>query len=205
MLGREEKPELLTWGVAARSFDGQVSGDGYVLRSFPGGILVCVVDGLGHGPEAAAASRLAIEVMEAHASEDVVSLVRRCHRRLQRTRGAAVALASFGQAGAMTWVGVGSVDAVLLRADPDARPRREALLLPGGVVGYELPPLRSCTLDVHPGDTLVLATDGIRPGFAEGVRLGESPQRAAEAILERFGTGTDDALVVVVRHLGDGP
>ena len=202
MSGGEEGPELIAWGVAARALGEEVSGDAHVVRPFPDGILVGVVDGLGHGPEAATASRLATGVIEAHAGEDVVSLLTRCHRRLQRTRGAAMALASFRPGGVMTWVGVGGVDAVLLRADPAARPRREALLLAGGVVGYELPRVRASMLEVDRGDTLVVATDGVRPGFAEGVRLGEAPQDAARAVLDRFRTGTDDALVLVARYVG---
>jgi hypothetical protein len=50
-----------------------------------------------------------------------------------------------------------------------------------------------------------MATDGVRPGFAEGLPLKEPPQQLAERILARDGKGTDDALVLVARVLGGTP
>src|SRR5205807_2334892 len=58
---------------------------------------------------------------------------------------------------------------------------------------------KAAVLPVAKGDTLVFVTDGIRGDFAEGVSALESPQRAADRILERHCRGTDDALVLVVR------
>lgn len=81
-------------------------------------------------------------------------------------------------------------------------PAREYLLLRGGVVGYQLPPLHASTIPVARGDTLILATDGIRSGFAEGLDLGEPPQRIADHILAQHGKSTDDALVLVGRYIG---
>jgi negative regulator of sigma-B (phosphoserine phosphatase) len=55
-------------------------------------------------------------------------------------------------------------------------------------------------LAVSPGDLLVLATDGIRPDFTTRVTAGDDPQALADRILAECSTGTDDALVVVVRY-----
>jgi len=74
--------------------------------------------------------------------------------------------------------------------------------LRGGVVGYNLPTPRVVTLPVTQGDTLIFATDGIRSGFATEVVLSDSPQNMADRILENYGRGTDDTLVLVVRYLG---
>jgi hypothetical protein len=78
------------------------------------------------------------------------------------------------------------------------------VLLHGGVVGLQLPPLRAFVIPVSLGDTLILATDGIRSGFAEGLPPEEPPQQLADRILARDAKGTDDALVLVVRYLGLG-
>jgi negative regulator of sigma-B (phosphoserine phosphatase) len=107
--------------------------------------------------------------------------------------------------GAMAWVGVGSVQGLLLRADLQAAPPCEPIVLHGGIVGLQLPPLHTSVVAVAPGDTLLMATDGIRSGFAEGLHLAESPQRIADRILARDAKGTDDALVVVARYLGGVP
>jgi negative regulator of sigma-B (phosphoserine phosphatase) len=61
-----------------------------------------------------------------------------------------------------------------------------------------------CTsvLPIRQGDTLVLATDGIRDGFTEGLFLRDPPQQIADHILARFGRDTDDALVLVACFIG---
>src|SRR5206468_7024586 len=91
---------------------------------------------------------------------------------------------------------------VLLRANRPAKTAPERVLMRGGIVGYELPELRSSTLSVSTGDLLIFATDGIRDGFANGLDHGDTPQHLADDILERHFKGTDDALVLVVRYLG---
>ncbi|MEN8132970.1 MAG: hypothetical protein ABFS45_22890, partial [Pseudomonadota bacterium] len=85
---------------------------------------------------------------------------------------------------------------------------RETLLLRGGVVGYQLPPLRASQLSITPGDTLVFATDGIRNGFTQGLSssgpifLQDPLQQIADRTLTLFGKATDDALVLVARYRG---
>ena len=47
-------PPFLEWGVAAQALPGEaISGDRHVMQAFPSGALVAVIDGLGHGEEAA--------------------------------------------------------------------------------------------------------------------------------------------------------
>src|SRR4051794_12073626 len=89
-------PPLLKWGVAVRALPGQaVCGDLYLVEPFANGALVAVVDGVGHGEEAFAAASLAADTLRAHAHEDVLQLLRRCHEALRPTRGAALTVASF--------------------------------------------------------------------------------------------------------------
>lgn len=198
---------LLDWGVAARALPSQSeSGDAYAVVAHAAGMLVAVVDGLGHGAEAAAAARLAVAKLERHAHEAVVDLLGACHEELRRTRGAVLSLASFhGGMGTMTWGGIGNVEGILFRIDRAARPAREALALRGGVVGYQMPPLRATTLPVFAGDMLVFATDGIAGSFSELSPIGRQPQEAADEILRRCAKHTDDALVLVARYLGLPP
>ncbi|MBI3303159.1 MAG: SpoIIE family protein phosphatase [Deltaproteobacteria bacterium] len=208
-------PVLIKWGVAARALAGQTaSGDLHVGTPFPGGVLVGVVDGLGHGEEAAAAANIAVATLAAYAHESVIPLLQRCHEQLKGTRGVVLSLASFNaQESAMTWVGVGNVEGVLWRADVDARPASVSIPLRGGVVGYQLPPLRAAVLPVTRGDLVVFATDGIRSSFAQGLPLSDrllrqapdGPQHIADRILAQYGKNTDDALVLVVRYLGGAP
>jgi len=206
---------LIDWAVAARTLAGQtVSGERYLVHPLPIGVLVAVVDGLGHGEEAAAATNLAIVALRGHAHEPVVPLLQRCHDQLKGTRGVVMSLASFSaQHSSLTWAGVGDVEGILLRAAPSAQPARESIPLRGGVLGYQLPLLRAATLSMTPGDLLILATYGIRSSFAQEPLLhnplirqaADGPQQLANYLLVHYGKETDDALVFVARYRGDPP
>jgi phosphoserine phosphatase RsbX len=196
-------PQVLDWAHAGAALEGDRSGDVHVVAPFPHGAVAAVIDGLGHGHEAWEAADEAARVIARHAADPVNLLVERCHEALRRTRGAVMTVASFDvRAGAMTWVAVGNVEGVLLRDARRGAAGREVVTARGGIVGYQLPPLRSATLPVLPGDTLVLATDGIRSGFVADLDRSAGPRALAESILARHGRGSDDALVLVARYLG---
>lgn len=195
---------LIAWGVAERALPGQtVSGDLHLVKPIAGGVLLAVVDGLGHGDEATTAAKTAIAVLESHADEPLPALVKRCHEALTKTRGAVMTVATLRLFhGQLTWLGVGNVEAILLRADSQGKASSDRVLLRSGLVGYQLPELRANTLALAPADLLIFATDGIGARFAEGLVRSDSPQQLADRVLERYFKGTDDALVLVVRYLG---
>jgi negative regulator of sigma-B (phosphoserine phosphatase) len=196
---------VIEWGVAAAALGGQrESGDRYVVAPFGPGALAAVIDGLGHGEDAAYAAQRAADILATHAHESVIALVRRCHEHLRTTRGVVMSLASFdAQDETMAWLGVGNVEGRLLRANPDASPAREFLLMRGGVVGgSQLPQLRADLIPVVRGDTLLLVTDGVFMPPAPEVDPGQPPQVLANRMLARHRKATDDALVLVVRWVG---
>jgi hypothetical protein len=195
---------MIEWGAATFTLPGQTeSGDRHVVTPFGAGVLVAAIDGLGHGDEAAAAARLAADILEHSPQESVITLLRRSHERLRSTRGAVMSLASFTSLDeTMTWLGVGNVEGRLVRAGRDAPPACEFLLLRGGVVGGQLPTLQAAVMPVTPGDTLVFASDGVALPDVPEVIAHEHPQALAERVLARYRKGTDDALVLVVRWLG---
>jgi negative regulator of sigma-B (phosphoserine phosphatase) len=194
----------LDWGVASRSLPGETaSGDGHIVRASGDTAMVGVLDALGHGDEAAATARIAMDTLTRYAGEPIESLIQRCHHALTGTRGAVISLASFDfVACEMTWLGVGDVEGYLVLADPSAVPAQSTLTTLGGIVGGRMPPTRPWVTPVSNGDTLVFATDGIRSGAATGFRAADSPQSIADQILARGFKGTDDGLVLVARVRG---
>jgi serine phosphatase RsbU (regulator of sigma subunit) len=193
---------IIEWGWAGRALE-DVSGDLHVVVQFDDGAVVVLLDGLGHGHEAAQAARAAAPVIEAHAREPVLQILQHCHEALYKTRGAAMSIASFdARDDSMNWAGVGNVDGILVRAQQNSQVRDEAISTRGGVVGYRLPPLRAERLSLSRGDTLVMATDGIQSTFTARMPIAFTPQELAETILMRYGKPTDDAHVVVARYLG---
>jgi phosphoserine phosphatase RsbX len=196
---------VIDWGVAALTSPGErQSGDLHLVKGVPGGTLVAVVDGLGHGAEAAAAARTAVTTLEEHAAESVIALLQRCHVALKGSRGVVMSLAFLDQrARSLTWAGVGNVEGVVLRGDGRTAAReRIGLVARGGIVGSELPLVRPQEVGLVAGDLLFFATDGIREGFHEGFPADASPQHLADHILANHGKGTDDALVLVARYRG---
>ena len=194
---------LLEWAVAERALPGQaLSGDSSVVVVRPDGVLIAVADGLGHGPEAAAASQAAVETIEANPDAAPHELMELCHERLRRTRGAALSIAVIDAQGLLSWAGIGNVEGRLFRRGRTARGVHEAILLRGGIVGYQLPAVRVTTHPVAADDVLVLVTDGIRSGYGDALVLADSASEIANDLLARHCRDTDDALVLVARCRG---
>jgi hypothetical protein len=178
------------------------SGDRCHVGTFKGGTLVAVVDGLGHGREAARAARAAVQCLKGHEEESVTALAKRCHERLTKTRGVVMSLASFhADDGTLTWLGIGNIEGVVVRIAGNG-PGHQSLLVRGGVVGARLPVLQAQSIPISPGDLLIVATDGVRAGFGDAVSGREPPDQLARQIMATYGTGTDDALVLVARYTG---
>ena len=193
---------LRDWGVASHSRDGiTVSGDRHVVANFARGALVAVIDGLGHGVPAAEVAEEAAAVLTANPDDDPIVLMQACHSRLRASRGAVMSLASLGE-DRMRWLGVGNVEGMLVR--PGDRRERRSLLVRGGVVGYRLPRLLESEHDLRPGDTLIMATDGVSPEALREVPLGPTSEATAKAILEAGSAGNDDALVLAATYSGNG-
>lgn len=195
---------LIEVGVAGRTLPGQArSGDLHLVKPFRNGVLLAVADGVGHGDWASAAAHSALAALAENPSEPLIWLVRHCHERLKRTRGVVMTLASVHSLdGTITWLGVGNVEGLLLRADPRAVPPSERVLLRGGLVGLQLPALYASVVPISAGDLFILASDGVNPDFASRLVLRDSPQQVADRILNRHLKGSDDALVLVARYLG---
>lgn len=198
----------LDWSVTARPLPGELlSGDLHFVECFPGGALVAVVDGLGHGPAAELAARTAVDVLRASPRAPVDALLRDCHEALKPTRGAVISLAAFDVArSAMTWVGVGNVEGVHFRRI-GAELRRERLFVRGGIVGQSLSTPRPATVPVSSEDVIVFATDGLESRFVderltEEVLRGEEVERIAQRLLQQHALERDDALVLVARYRG---
>lgn len=189
-------------GFATLPLPGQSeSGDLCLIKPVGKGTLIAVVDGLGHGQEAASAAAAAIGALERHAREPLPELVRRCHDAVVGLRGVVLGLAYLDpQSASMTWLGVGNVGGMVLRSDSGSRPARITLVPQAGFIGAERmnPTTRAVPLAL--GDTIVLFSDGVNEGFADSVALAHSPQEIADFVITHHVKGNDDALVLVARY-----
>lgn len=177
------------------------SGDLSLSKRVGKGTLVAVVDGLGHGQEAASSAHAAIGAVDRYSREPLLDQVRRCHDALVGMRGVVLGLAFLDpQSATMTWLGVGNIGGVLLRADPASKPARVSLVPNAGFIGAEQTHPTTRVVPLALGDTVILYSDGIKDGFTESLVLANTPQEIADFIMARHAKGNDDALVLVARY-----
>jgi negative regulator of sigma-B (phosphoserine phosphatase) len=195
-----EWPAELDRGTAGAPYDGEArSGDLAVFVPTAAGGLACLIDGLGHGPDAADAAEVCGEVVRTHADWGAQELLEACHDALIDTRGVVMTVAWFDlERETLSWAGVGNVDARLVRSGPELR--EDVALVFGGVLGYRMPRIRPATMPLERGDLLVMLTDGIDSAISPGLAGGGAAQTLADRIFDRHAKGGDDALVIVVRY-----
>lgn len=192
------------YSVCARNFPGESeSGDHFAVVPRSHGLLIAVVDGLGHGFDAALAAKVAINTIVAHSELPLPALARRCHAALATTRGAAMAVAAIDRRlERMTWLSIGNVAGVLLRSTSEKKREYQHVLMRGGIVGSRLPQLFDTEVQLQGGDLLLFATDGVDERFCHDVSTDVSPQLTADRIVAHYGKTTDDALALVGRWKG---
>ncbi len=186
------------WGAVCRPKTGQsISGDTYLVQPFGAtGLLVAVIDGLGGGEHAAYASHGAAAIFRDNPERDPADLVRQAHVALQGTRGCVASLLTINlEQRSLIYVGVGNISAYVI-GNPTIKP-----ISKNGIIGYRLPQLLKLSYNYNSGDTFVIYSDGISSKVAldTATQTIETPQRFAEAILQRHGKSNDDATVLVLR------
>lgn len=197
---------LMKWAYRSKSVDNdQDCGDKCIVTEVPDGVLIAVIDGVGHGAKASMASEQAISVIEANKNDSIASIVELCHDELGQTRGAVLSIAVVKDEGVMHWVGVGNVEGRLIRKEglKSTATGYGSLLLRTGTLGRgSLPTLVPLSLPLTRYDTLVLVTDGIDTDFEDAIRLEQDPDRIAQNIMTNYRKSDDDALVFVGKYLG---
>jgi serine phosphatase RsbU (regulator of sigma subunit) len=182
--------------AAARAYPGEeVNGDAWRVDRDGDRVRIAVIDGLGHGAEAATASSLAVASLAEDQTLDPVAAIVRCHHELLGTRGAAAGVVLIDPlAQHLVFAGLGNVEARLWQNGSEKR-----LSSARGIVGSALRTIRPETVALGTDWRLVLHSDGISSRFRleEVVTPGQTLNELANEILVQWGRVTDDATVVV--------
>jgi anti-sigma regulatory factor (Ser/Thr protein kinase) len=178
----------------------QHSGDNFAVRVAGGRRQVLVVDGLGHGPLAAAAAQEAVRVFRLAAPAPPAAVVEALHRGLSHTRGAALAVAEIDRsAGVVHYAGLGNITGNIHAL---GSPRKGLVSLPG-IAGHQRRQVREFDYPFAAGSVLIMNSDGVvdrwNPADYPGL-LSHSPLVIAATVLRDAGTRRDDAGVLVARH-----
>jgi hypothetical protein len=188
--------KLIEIAVASRAYPGEeVNGDAWRVDRAGDRIRIAVIDGLGHGAEAAKASSLAVARLADDQELDPVAAIVRCHHELIGTRGAAVGVVLINPlAQHLVFAGLGNVEARVCQNGIEKR-----LSSTRGIVGSALRTIRPETVALHTDWRMILHSDGISARFRldELVVSGQTLNELAETILTQWGRATDDATVVI--------
>jgi anti-sigma regulatory factor (Ser/Thr protein kinase) len=176
-------------------------GDGWIVRADQDRYVVMLVDGLGHGADAAAAAQAATGAIAANLRRGAVDLLDTVHGALRSTRGAAAALAVVKPgAGAGEFCGVGNVTCV---ARSDGKSRN--LVSHNGILGHQVRRLQDFAFPFPPRSLLIMHSDGLTARWSLDDYPGleaRHPALIAGVLYRDFRRGTDDASVIVARSAG---
>ncbi|MBC7173092.1 MAG: SpoIIE family protein phosphatase [Polyangiaceae bacterium] len=156
-----------------------------------GRVIVSVIDGLGHGPHAAAAAAVAsAQLDEEMHCESAVEILRRMNDRLRGTRGVAATVCVLTEH-ALSACGVGNVS---LRSCGTPVP----FVLSPGILGSRVHRFREVNARLQPGDRLLLHSDGISSGFSLDAVKHLGADAACQFVFDAYRKVTDDATVLVM-------
>jgi phosphoserine phosphatase RsbX len=160
--------------------------------------LLCLVDGLGHGPEAYSAACACVQFVEKNKHKAISEILIGCNEALKATRGVAVSLIHLNlDSQSLTFSGVGNVEACVISD------KQHHLLNYNGIIGGEndLKPYVMSVPFEPENDMLLMYTDGINSPFdhhSYNKKLYSSAQKIVKAILDNEASSKDDAGVIVV-------
>jgi hypothetical protein len=157
-----------------------------------------LVDILGHGKTAFEIASLAETFLKDHHTRKLTQIIKDLHSCLQGTRGAVAAVCRLDlKTGILDYSGMGNISLRIFGS------MSKHLLTKDGILGYMIPsPLEEQTR-LHPGDILVMSSDGIRAQF-DPIAYPDLFVGRAKEISTRFirdlGKKNDDAACIVLRY-----
>jgi anti-sigma regulatory factor (Ser/Thr protein kinase) len=196
--GRPTAGTLEVAAVTAAHPGEALCGDAWAMAARPGGGVLLVADGLGHGPDAHAAAREAVRLFLQSRRAAPAELLEEVHAGLRPTRGAAVAIAEIDPGRAVVrYAGIGNIAGSILW-----RGGTRSLVSHNGIAGHEARRITEFSYPFPGGALLVLHSDGLAsrwtldpyPGLGE-----RHPALVAGVLYRDFKRGRDDVAVVAAR------
>lgn len=164
--------------------------------------LLMMVDGLGHGPEAALAAARAVSFATENATWPLPRLLHALDGALQGSRGAAVGVARIqndAQGLSLRFAGVGNTRALRWRAGAMQRLPSQYGIVGGGFSA----PVAEHTVSLAPGDWVLMFSDGLNERIELPVLLPEwqrDPALLCAHLMKHWRQGADD-IGVLACHL----
>jgi len=178
----------------------EVPGDGWLLETSGEYRTLLVVDGLGHGPNAALAARKATDVFAANPTATPGALMQLCHSALAATRGAAGAAARVEPAKMQgSFAGVGNISCRV-----ETSGERRQVVSHSGTLGHVMRRLQEFEFAFPAGALLILNSDGLTSRWSCDDYPGLMNKHAgliAGVLYRDHDRGSDDVTVVVLKNM----
>ena len=191
----------LDLGAATRACANSTeNGDAFIINRWNGTTLVGVIDGLGHGPWAQQAAQTARQYVETHHDQPLQDIFQGAGHACRSTRGAVMALARFDSNTKLTFASVGNVEAYIWNGT-----KRTVLLAQRGILGTDIPEIKTMEYPWGPDHLLVLHSDGLKDHWSWDKSFSReysplSAQGIAWRLLCEFARKEDDATVLTVKN-----
>ena len=173
-------------------------GDTGVIRVYGNTCFFALVDVLGHGKGAHEVAVVIESYLLENYSRDLVDLMNGLHSHLKGSRGAVALLGRLNLLdGGMHYVGIGNITARLYGVAHVSFVSRD------GVIGYNILAPKEQQAEMHPGDILILSSDGVKEHFDLVFYpdlLKGSARKIAADLLDQLGKDNDDASCIVLRY-----
>lgn len=173
-------------------------GDAFAVAPKDNGVAVIMIDGLGHGVDAAAAADAAVECFHKRITDDLTGIFNALDRALKPTRGAAIAVAHIDLPGkAVHYMGAGNISGILI-ADGKAR----NMVSHNGIVGHTMRRLQQFDYPFASSPTVIMHSDGVGTRWQPMALMERglaNPSAIAAQLWRSDARGRDDAGIVVAR------
>jgi anti-sigma regulatory factor (Ser/Thr protein kinase) len=176
----------------------RLCGDAWACHQSSERNTILLVDGLGHGRQAAEAADEAVAIFREHAERTPGEILAYLHDGLKKTRGAVAAVADIRTAKRLlTYAAVGNIAAVLL-----SRQSSKSLVSHNGTLGVASPRIQEFQVDWPEDGILILHSDGLTSRWDLSSYAGLLSRHAAiigGALFRDYRRQRDDASVVVIK------
>ncbi len=189
--------DSLSGGLTVPIIGERLSGDKWAIRRVGQQRYCILVDGLGHGFEAAEAAKLALQRFDENLDLAPSQIIKAMHSSLRGTRGAVAAVARIDCArGTLDFCGLGNIAAILVNDT-----YRKHLTSLNGTLGYEA---RKVTEFKHPwnqASLLVMHSDGLSSRAFESIQAvkNKTAPLIAAWLYQMNSKGTDDSTALVCK------
>jgi anti-sigma regulatory factor (Ser/Thr protein kinase) len=196
------KPTLqAAYGAVSVALPGEdICGDSWSVVPEAQGLCLLAADGLGHGPNAAAASVQAVRLFRGHSGHRIPTILEYIHGGMRSTRGAAIAIARLDEAaGQVEFGGVGNIAGAIVS---DTGVKRMVSL--AGTAGHNMRTAQSFDYPFN-GGLVLMHSDGLSTGWSLERYPGLAhahPTLIASVLFRDYWRQRDDVTVLVARGAG---